>query len=957
MKKVFLSILTSALLVVGCQDYDDQFSSLEASVAALATTVAGLSQVQSDLASLAGTVGSLATTVNGLGDQIDTAVSDGLSDIQEDIDAINTAVADVASSEDVSTLQDAVNASQEDLDELLANSSVFTGPVVVNSISTLDAFHQMKGSLAIVNGDVTITVSAAMDQAKVQELVDSIITIIGNLVYTAASSSIVETTFNNLTGVTSITARQGGGYNFQGLVSAANITLEDNFKSTVSVIHFGALTNVNNFFTNDTADLIEFPQADELHLTSLARYDTSSAAPLRLIVDTNAALPLAIDDVATDGDQEDLYLEIQGPASVTFTNILDGQLTFADVVDVTVNGFLGTIITGADVEKLTADTVVNAPTLGADLEIINLTGVKDVDVSTDTHGPSITLNDQDNLIDITLGGVLGAITIDGCDKLKTAVITADVDGAINFGKTLDNGDLETLTLTGAKATGVEVSNHTTIETLTIDATMQKGTGASAKLDGSVIVTDNTDLTTLVISSSSLEVLTITGNDKLTSVTGTGIAAIGATGKPNVKIEDNDLSASKGVDSTDTTATANGAGVTDLGDFTTTSGLETFKTYLDLVSADADSTAEVYFDTVESYTNESDAEVNDQKWVDNAVPDANKVLVLTPATYNTGDTEYPHKITLVVVPTSGFDLGLKINSLGIFDVTRSDVDALGDLQLTGNQTLDMAAIGADAHKTRATAENVTLTVAEGGNSAITVSLTGMLATTSSATLLGERYGNLAALDTAVDAIIAAGTASSALGATDYITLTVGSNSATATGADAQLLAVDLLANWTAKYSVAGTASKSTNFTISNAAGVLTINGVRNGSTTHNVAVSIAVSTKETSETSAKALDWMIGGTTASGDNATDSNNILVTLLATQALPQVDPLRGGSIVVSDAGGVSTELTSTLLNNSVAASEVTGYGIVKEDRSDASLPEAGTSTTVATASVDFDRLHWFN
>ena len=146
-------------------------------------------------------------------------------------------------------------------------------------------------------------------------------------------------------------------------------------------------------------------------------------------------------------------------------------------------------------------------------------------------------------------------------------------------------------------------------------------------------------------------------------------------------------------------------------------------------------------------------------------------------------------------------------------------------------------------------------------------------------------------------------------------------------------------------------------ISNAAGILTINGVRNGSTTHNVDVTVAVTAGETSETSAKALDWMIGSTTASGDNATDSDNILVTLLATQALPQVDPLRGGSLVISNADGVSTKLTSTLLNNSVAGTEVTGYGIVKEDRADAVMPEAGSASTVATAAVDFDRLHWFN
>ena len=957
MKKGLLSILAGALLVVGCQNYDDQFDALETQINSLTATVAGLAQVQSDLTSLAGTVSSLASTVNSLGDTIDTAVADGLTDIQADIDAIEAAVADVASSEEVTALQDAVDASQEDLEQLLANSSVFTGPVVVNSIATLDAFHQMKGSLGIVNGDVTITVSEDMDQTKVQELVDAMLTIIGDLKYTSNSSSIAETTFNNLTGVTSITATQAGGYNFQSLTSASNIKLYDNYESTVTVIHFGALTNVDNFYTDDTEDIIEFTKATELHLTSLGRYSTSSAKPLKLIIDEGGALPLAIDDVATDGDQEDLYLEITGPDAVTFDNIEDGQLTFTDVKAVTVNGFLGTIVTNDGVESLTADSVVNAPTLGADLENITLTGVADADDSDDTHGPAITIDDQDNLETLTLAGVLGAITIDGADNLTDVTISADVDGAISIGATTNNSDLVNVTLTGSKATGVTISNNAEIETLTIDTTMQKSTATDAVLDGSVVVQNNSALTSLTISSSNLETLTITGNDDLTTIDGTGIIAIGATGEPTVTIEDNDLTATASVDAEDSTATADGAASTDLGSITTDSGMDTLKTYLALVAADADSTAEVYFDTVESYTNESDTEVTDQVWVDGAVPTANKVLVVTPAVVNEGDDSYAHKVTFVLDGASGKDFGVKINGLQIFDANRDDVNSDGDYNFTGNQTLDIAAIGAAANVTRAAAENVTLSVAAGGDSSITVSLTGLKSTTSTATLVGERYGNLAALDTAVDAIIAAGTASSVLGSTDYVTLTVGSNSATATGADAQAIGANLVTAWTAKYSTGGTASKSTNFTISNSAGVLTIDGVREGSTTHNVSVSVAVTAGETSETSAKALDWMIGTTTAAGDNVTDSDNILLTLLATQSLPQVDPLRGGSLVISDTDGVSTELTSTLRNNSNPAAEVTGYLAVFEDRADAQYPEAGSADIVASAAVSFSRVHWLD
>src|SRR6056300_1412670 len=122
MKKGLLSILAGALLVVGCQNYDDQFDALETQINSLTATVAGLAKVQSDLTALAGTVSSLASTVSGLGDTIDTAVADALTD----------------------------------LTDLLAASSVFTGDVIVNSAQTLDAYHKMGAGLNIVNGNVDI---------------------------------------------------------------------------------------------------------------------------------------------------------------------------------------------------------------------------------------------------------------------------------------------------------------------------------------------------------------------------------------------------------------------------------------------------------------------------------------------------------------------------------------------------------------------------------------------------------------------------------------------------------------------------------------------------------------------------------------------------------------------------------------------------------------------------------
>jgi hypothetical protein len=324
MKKGLLSILAGALLVVGCQNYDDQFNNLESQINALASTVAGLSQVQSDLASLSGTVATLASTVNGLGSQIDTAVSNGLADIQSDIDAINAAVAVVASSEEVSALSDAVAASQEDLDDLLANSSVFQGDVIVNNTATLETFHALKSSLAIVNGYVDIDATTTMDATKLQELVDAIQVTTKQFDYQAGSSAVGAVTFNNLSGTQTLTVKQAGDYLFQALGSATVINLKDDYKSKVTKIDFRELTSVTKFQTSGTDNTISFSKAVELHLTKLAYYAPLS---LTIVTDEGAAMPFVMDDVDADGDQSNITLNITGPATFTATNLTDGSLT------------------------------------------------------------------------------------------------------------------------------------------------------------------------------------------------------------------------------------------------------------------------------------------------------------------------------------------------------------------------------------------------------------------------------------------------------------------------------------------------------------------------------------------------------------------------------------------------------------------------------------------------------
>ena len=380
MKKSLLSILAGALLVVGCQNYDDQFDALESQINALASTVAGLSQVQSDLASLSATVGSLQ---GALQSGIDAALADGLADIDAAVADLEAATANAASAEDVQAIQDGVDANQTSLAELLAQSSVFQGNVVVNTPATLDAYHAMGDGLAIVNGFVDIDVSSAMDIAKVQELVNFINVTTGDYAYTAGADVTTEVTFSNLAGTASLTLDQEGGYMLEALESATIITLDDD--SSVDVVHLGSLISATSLSDGSGAGTFTFAKATELHLTSLPR---SPHAAISLGVDEGGVIDIsALTDTTVAGKDAVLDLTIDGPTSMTITtlsgNKAGSDIIASEIVNLTVNGYDGTVTIGQDVANFTSDNLVDISITGDDLVTFTATGAVNPNVSTD----------------------------------------------------------------------------------------------------------------------------------------------------------------------------------------------------------------------------------------------------------------------------------------------------------------------------------------------------------------------------------------------------------------------------------------------------------------------------------------------------------------------------------------------------------------------------------------------
>ena len=948
MKKGLLSILAGALLVVGCQNYDDQFDSLESQINALASTVAGLSQVQSDLSSLAGTVNSLSSTVASLGSSIDTAVSNGLADITADIAALQAAVADVASSSDVSAISEAVAAAQADLDDLLANSSVFSGDVVVNSASTLDAFHKMGSGLNIVNGNVTITVSTDMSQTKVQELVNNILTVTKDFTYTAAANTIAETTFNNLSGVQTLTLKQGGGYQAKTLASASKVVLNDTWKSTITMIDLRALASVNTLTTGSTDHTVSFNKATEIHLTALPRY----GAALTLEGKTGGVIDIsALKDVDSAGKQSALSLTITGPASVSIAN-LDGKggtITASKIGSLTVNDYDGKIVVGSDVISFSSNNVVDLTgSTFADTETVVMKGVVDPNHtgSTADQGPAISFTSATDMTDVTLSGTFAGVTLTNQAKLQSVTISADVVGAIDLSS---NGDLTSVTLTGSKATGVTVSSNSDLENLTINTTMRGAAATATTIDGSVIVKSNAKLASLTVSSDKLRTVDIQDNDELDKINFTGVKATGSTAKASVKIYDNNLTASVAQDkenATSCTSCADGE-KNDLGAYTTTSGMETLKTYLTAVIADTGSTAKVHFDVIDSTTDKDGSEdLATQTYESN--PTTTRVLELAAAVGGAAPKDATTAKRAFLIPTSGTVQFHKGGNL-LF-ASGSDATTAASLTSNSNKDLLIASIKSAANLARFAAYDIILDAKRGGDSSQTVSLVQYASGGSTATILGQRYTTTTANAAAVSST------NYGVGIDDVFTLSVGTRSVSVspgTGGATTLsdIADDIVAAWAAKYGASGTASASANATVTNSSGILTVAMLADDSAGYGVDVNFSVTPGTVTATNAKNIDWVIGATRSESDDATVDANVIVTLKSNAAGTVLNSVSG---VTTDSSGTVTELTSTKTVNTVDTTAA--YTEAQEARTDVVNAEDGVGAVApTTAAINFTRVHW--
>ena len=565
MRKNLLLVLATAVSIMSCQNYDDQFNDLNSQITALASQVTGLSEAQGDLGELSALVSSLQTSVTQSG----SALSTGLSSLQEQIDALTTQLSTVASSEDITNINDALENVREDLDDLLTSSNVFSGDLNINSSATLEFAQSLNSKVAIINGSVSVELNPDMDAAALQQVVGQIKTITKDLSVRAQNSSLPALKFTLLTGVNDLKIAQGESLEFPVLKSAGNITIGNNYESKLDgAINFGALIQVKKIITANIGD--EYKLTDQetntINLSKMASLDLGSLgyySPRKLIIsgDSDTVLNLSsLQSVDANGSEKSYDIEVSNISELNVPGLVLGTVKVTNVQTVKLEAFSGEFTLGSGVENVHIGALENGfdASNNNDLETLNL--------NMDAAKKAINLNNAEGLRSVSISGAVQSITLNGNGDLDTLEISAAVESL-----TVSNTNLSEVNLTYTNANLVE--------------------------KGTLSITGNSDLTSFSADKvNGLAALTITGNSDLETIsfdalkdlpTKEGLTpsvTIGGKGKANA------LNAESIVQEK-----------ADEGSFTTSSGIDDLKVYLTAAAKDDAATLKVFFDSADDFT--------------------------------------------------------------------------------------------------------------------------------------------------------------------------------------------------------------------------------------------------------------------------------------------------------------------------------------------------------------------
>ena len=600
MKKGLLTVLLASLVLVGCQNYDDQFDDLNAQISALKSQVDGLSSLSGQVSSLAGTISGLQSGISAAtaaGTAAGTAANAAAASADANATAIAAATAAATAagaSADAATAAataattaatEAVAAGATNATAIAAATAAATAAGVsadaataaavaataaANSAASATDLTALSASLTALAADVAAvqtaiaSASTSAEVAVLQAEIDAIEADLDDLL----SSSNVYATQIDITNAATMAAALALGNKVALMNAAVNITDSSAISDTDLQTFIDRIKTSAAGFKYDAGSTTGYaPTFDEM--VSATTFDIESTGPISAKKLAAATVVTIVDTYTTKITSVDLsaLASVTTIASGTDGSETDDNLTLASATNIDLGALTAYNSTGDDALTISMKE-------GGTLDIGALTGT---DKTTALEEP----------LDLTVSGPasLSISKIADGTLAVSNVATLTVSG--HYG-TLDVGaGVETLTttdtVTASLADAVDVvtatldfkydwdPSLTTAQAAVADNLNNIGYLTDIAAAGDWVATDLKTLTVtgelidLYLNESNLETLsidatmhdlTITGTTDLTSLTiadGSKIGDILLTGANNLTVADFDHTTNLAVKKTGTTA--------------------------------------------------------------------------------------------------------------------------------------------------------------------------------------------------------------------------------------------------------------------------------------------------------------------------------------------------------------------------------------------------------------------
>lgn len=325
MKKVLLSLLAVAALVLSCQNYDDEFDALNSKLSSLESQISSLQGLQTTLTALQGNVTALQSAVNAIPNPTSSiaALAASIAEILDELGALETAIAAAATSTQLDTLKqeledqiaalDAlIDANKIELDNLgvdvtsiLGTVQTFTGTLNITNSAQLAFALNLGGKVASITGAVNVATAnlTAAEVAAANTVTSKIQTVVGAVsitssaakgaidlsaikvvdgAYTVTGFDVHDDALETVTGA--VTLNYDGGYEQPNLKSAGSVVLTNiptaaGPPAVVGTIKVNFLNLVTaNLNTAGVANTLVLPSATSVIVKAGANDITANAA-------------------------------------------------------------------------------------------------------------------------------------------------------------------------------------------------------------------------------------------------------------------------------------------------------------------------------------------------------------------------------------------------------------------------------------------------------------------------------------------------------------------------------------------------------------------------------------------------------------------------------------------------------------------------------------------------------